>query len=438
MTSREEELRDQILELTRELIEERFVNAEPFSPGESFVGYSGRVYDEAEVVRLVDSSLDFWLTLDKAGQQFERAVAHYVGVRHAVFVNSGSSANLAAFSSLTSKKLDRRIEPGDEVITVAAGFPTTVNPIIQHGCVPVFLDVDVETANVDVALLEEAVGPRTKAIFLAHSLGNPFDLDTVTKVCGEHQLYLIEDNCDALGAEYRGRKTGTFGDLATLSFYPAHQMTTGEGGMVLTNQPALKKIVESVRDWGRDCWCDAGKDNTCGKRFEWQLGTLPCGYDHKYIYSHIGYNLKPLDLQAAIGLAQIEKVPAFVAARRRNHETLRVALGPWEHYVTLHRPTEHAEASWFGFLMTVREDAPFSRADLAAHLEGERIQTRQLFCGNVLRQPAYADIAHRVVGTLANTDRIMNDGLFIGVHPGLDAARMDHMVASLDRFFARF
>ncbi len=438
MTERETDLRARILELTRELIRERLASTPPFVPGETPAGYAGRVYDEEEVVRLVDSSLDFWLTLGPKGKAFEEAVAAYQGMPHAVYVNSGSSANLLALSLLTSPKLEEPLKPGDEVITVAAGFPTTINPILQVGCVPVFLDVEVDTGNVDTRRLEEAIGPRTRAVFLAHALGNPFDLDTVLDVCSRHRLLLLEDNCDALGATYRGRKTGSFGTVSTLSFFPAHHMTTGEGGMVLVKEGRHRKIVESFRDWGRDCWCEAGHDDTCRKRFGWQLGTLPAGYDHKYTYSHIGYNLKPLELQAAIGLAQIEKLPSFVEARRRNHALLLEQMERWRHFVVLHRPTPGADPSWFGFLLVRRPEAPFQRSDLVAWLEERRIQTRQLFCGNALRQPAYRDIPHRVVDTLANTDRIMTDGLFLGVYPGIDEPRLRHIVDTLHAFFRRF
>lgn len=438
MSVREGELRARILELTRELIRERFSSAAPFVPGETPIGYSGRVYDEEEVVRLVDSSLDFWLTLGPKGKAFESAVAAFLGMPHAVYVNSGSSANLLALSLLTSPKLEERLRPGDEVITVAASFPTTINPILQVGCVPVFLDVELDTGNVDARRLEEAVGTRTRAVLLAHALGNPFDVDTVLDVCSRRGLSLVEDNCDALGATYRGRKTGTFGLASTLSFFPAHQMTTGEGGMVLVKEARHRRIVESFRDWGRDCWCEAGHDNTCRKRFGWQLGTLPEGYDHKYTYSHVGYNLKPLELQAAIGLAQVEKLPSFVEARRSNHAALLDELRKWAHFVVLPRTTAESEPSWFGFLMVRRPDAPFTRSDLVSYLEAAGIQTRQLFCGNALRQPAYRDVPHRVVGSLDNTDRIMTDGVFLGVYPGIDDARLRHLTETLHAFFGRY
>jgi CDP-6-deoxy-D-xylo-4-hexulose-3-dehydrase len=353
-----------------------------------------------------------------------------------VVVNSGSSANLVAFASLTSPMLDRPLVPGDEVITVAAGFPTTVAPIVQHGCGPVFVDVDLETANILAERLEDARGPRTRAVMLAHTLGNPFDLDAVTDFVKRHDLYLVEDNCDALGTIYRGRRTGTFGHLATQSFYPPHHLTMGEGGAVLTNSGRLKRIAESFRDWGRDCWCPSGQDNTCGKRFAWELGDLPAGYDHKYIYSHLGYNLKPLDVQAAIGRQQLRKLDAFVAARRANHSFLLEALRPFEEMLLLPRPTPGGEPSWFGFLVTVRDGAPFRKAELVQYLEARQVQTRQLFGGNLLRQPAFKNVPRRVVGKLTNTDKIMNDSFFVGVYPGLTPAMLNYLAGSFVDFFA--
>jgi CDP-6-deoxy-D-xylo-4-hexulose-3-dehydrase len=407
----------------------------PFLPGQSKVPYAGRVFDEEEMVAAVDTVLEFWLTLGPQGAAFERELADALGVRHALLVNSGSSANLVAFATLTSPQLDRPLRPGDEVITVAAGFPTTVAPIVQYGCVPVFLDVDVDTANVLADRLDSAVGPRTRAIVLAHTLGNPFDLDVVMDVAQRHDIFVIEDNCDALGATYRKRHTGTFGDLATQSFYPPHHLTMGEGGAVLTGSGRLKRIAESFRDWGRDCWCASGKDNTCGKRFEWQLGELPHGYDHKYVYSHLGYNLKPLDVQAAIGRQQLRKLGSFVAARRANHARLVKALAAHEEFLLLPRALPHAEPSWFGLLLSVHDDAPFSRSEIVQYLENRNIQTRQLFGGNLLRQPAFRGIAHRVVGDLSNTDRIMADAFFIGVYPGLTPAMLDYMESVFADFF---
>jgi CDP-6-deoxy-D-xylo-4-hexulose-3-dehydrase len=428
-----QELHGQILERVRDYYYLRHA-PKPFIAGASKVPYAGRVFDAEEMAAAVDAVLDFWLTLGPQGEAFERELAAAVGTRHALLVNSGSSANLIAFATLTSPQLDRPLRPGDEVITVAAGFPTTVAPIIQYGCVPVFVDVHAETANAIVERIADAVGPRTRAVMLAHALGNPFDLDGVLDIVRRHDLYLIEDNCDALGSLYRGRRTGTFGHLATQSFYPPHHLTMGEGGAVLTSQGRLKRIAESFRDWGRDCWCASGKDNTCGKRFSWQLGELPHGYDHKYIYSHLGYNLKPLDIQAAIGRQQLRKLPVFTAARRANHARLRAALAPYEEHLLLPEPTPNAEPSWFGFLVTLRDGAPFTRSQLVSHLEGRQIQTRQLFGGNLLRQPAFQGITHRVVGDLTNTDKIMNDAFFLGVYPGLTPVMLDYVEEAFHEF----
>jgi CDP-6-deoxy-D-xylo-4-hexulose-3-dehydrase len=430
-----EDLHTRILDLVGEYYHARHADKE-FVAGRTQVPYAGRVFDERELVAAVDAVLDFWLTLGPQGDAFESELADYLGVRHALLVNSGSSANLVAFATLTSPQLEKPLRPGDEILTVAAGFPTTVAPVVQHGCVPVFVDVEAGTANVCADRLEAAVGPRTRAVMLAHTLGNPFDLDAVLDVVRRHDLYLIEDNCDALGATYRGRKTGTFGHLATQSFYPPHHLTMGEGGAVLTSSGRLKRIAASFRDWGRDCWCASGMDNTCGKRFGWQLGGLPCGYDHKYIYSHLGYNLKPLDVQAAIGRQQLRKLDDFVAARRANHARLRAALAGYEEHLLLPRATPHSEPSWFGFLITVRDGAPFTRADLVHFLEQHQVQTRQLFGGNLLRQPAFRGVNHRVVGDLTNTDKIMNDAFFIGVYPGLTCAMLDHVEEVFSHFFA--
>lgn len=429
-----EQIRAEIRTLVQELYE---VEHRPvaFEPGVTNLPYAGRVYDDQEITALVDSSLDFWLTLGKEGVALEKELAAFLGVRYCLLTNSGSSANLLAFAALTSPMLkDRRLVPGDEVITVAAGFPTTVNPIIQYGCVPVFLDVDLATANIDVAMLEAAITPRTKAIMIAHTLGNPYDIEAIRAVVEKHKLWWVEDNCDALGSLYQGKPTGGFGHLATQSFYPPHHLTMGEGGAVFTNDPLLKRIVESLRDWGRDCWCASGKDNTCNNRFGWQLGSLPKGYDHKYTYSHIGYNLKPLDLQAAIGRQQMKKLPAFTEARKHNWRRLREALSAYEEVLHLPEATPGTDPSWFGFLFGVRDGAPFTRQELVKHLEGARIQTRMLFAGNLLRQPAYQGITHRVVGALENTDKIMNDFLIVGVYPGLDTPRIDYMIETLEGF----
>ncbi|MFO0798756.1 MAG: lipopolysaccharide biosynthesis protein RfbH [Gemmataceae bacterium] len=429
-----EPLHAEILDKVRDYVVARH-GPKPFLPGSSRVPYAGRVFDENEVVAAVSSVLDFWLTLGLQGDAFERELAKYVGVRNALLVNSGSSANLVAFATLTSNQLDRPLKPGDEVITVAAGFPTTVAPIVQHGCVPVFVDVRLDTANAIVDHLAAAVGPKTRAIMMAHTLGNPFELDAVMDVVKRYDLYLVEDNCDALGSTYGGVRTGTFGHLATQSFYPPHHLTMGEGGAVLTSDGRLKRIAESFRDWGRDCWCPSGKDNTCNKRFGWKLGTLPEGYDHKYVYSHLGYNLKPLDVQAAIGREQLKKVDDFTAARKANHARVRATLKPYEEFLALPEATPGSDPSWFGFLATVRDGAPFSRREIVKYLEDRQIQTRQLFAGNLLRQPAFEGVQHRVVGDLTNTDKLMADAFFLGVYPGLTGPMFDYLGTVLDDFF---
>ncbi len=427
-------LRDQILSLVALYHKKTFANYD-FAPGESPVPVSGRVFDSDDLKHLVDSSLDFWLTTGRYAEQFEREFAAFLGVRHALLCNSGSSANLLALTALTSEKLqDRRLKPGDEVITVAAGFPTTVNPIFQNNLIPVFLDIELGTYNVDVSHLEEAVSPRTRAIVLAHTLGNPFNLDAVLEMAQRHNLWVIEDNCDALGSLYRGRRTGSFGDLATVSFYPAHHITMGEGGCVLTNAPRLKTLVESFRDWGRDCWCDPGRDNTCGRRFEWQLGELPQGYDHKYIYSHIGYNLKLTDMQAAVGVSQLKKLPAFIEKRKHNWQRLYDGLKSLEEFLILPIPTEGSDPSWFGFLITVKPNAPFSRGQLIQFLESRKIATRLLFGGNLVRQPAYRGTQYRVVGNLANTDTVMSQTFWVGVYPGLTDEMIDYMIENFHEF----
>jgi CDP-6-deoxy-D-xylo-4-hexulose-3-dehydrase len=399
-----------------------------FVAGESGIPVSGKVFDSSEIQSLVASALDGWFTTGRFAAQFERDFAAFIGVRCASLVNSGSSANLAALSCLTSPSLgDRRLQPGDEVITVAAGFPTTVNPIIQNGLVPVFVDIDIPTYNVDVTSLEGAISSRTRAIMLAHTLGNPFDLDAVTTLAKKHNLWLIEDCCDAVGSSYKGRHVGTYGDLATTSFYPAHHVTMGEGGCVLTQSPALKKLAESFRDWGRDCWCDPGKSNTCGRRFEWQLGGLPCGYDHKYIYTHIGYNLKATDMQAALGVAQLKKLAGFIAARRSNFTALYNSLKDLDDFLVLPAATANSEPSWFGFPIAVRKDSPVSRNQIISFLEARKINTRLLFGGNLLRQPAYRDIPRRVIGDLANTDFVMSNVFWIGLYPGISQSMIDYV-----------
>lgn len=431
-----ESLRQQILELTREYALAQWP-AREFDPETDAVAVTGKVFDGDDVTALIDASLDFWLTAGRFATKFEREFARYMGTRHALLVNSGSSANLVAVAALTSPTLgDRQLRPGDEVITVAAGFPTTVNPSVQHGLIPVFLDVDIPTYNVDVTHLEAALGPRTKAIMLAHTLGNPFNLAAVKSVAEKHGLWLIEDTCDAVGAQYDGQNVGTFGDFATCSFYPAHHITMGEGGAVLTKKPALKTLAESFRDWGRDCWCEPGKDNTCGKRFCWKLGTLPEGYDHKYTYSHIGYNLKATDMQAAIGVSQLAKLDEFIRRRRENFAYLYDALSDLTEFFILPEATPNSNPSWFGFPITLREGVPLTRNDLCSQLNERRIATRLLFGGNLLRQPAYEGVKHRVVGELINTDRIMNDTFWIGVYPGLDTPRLNYMVDVLHELVA--
>jgi CDP-4-dehydro-6-deoxyglucose reductase, E1 len=469
------EIKAEILRLTRQFAAQAHranrpggENAADFEPGKTVIPYAGRVFTEDEVEAAVSATLDFWLTLGKEGEAFEQGLADFLGVKASVLCNSGSSANLLAASALSSPRLgNRRLHPGDEVITVAAGFPTTVAPLLQNGFVPVFIDTDPLTLNARVGQLEEAFTPgKTKAVMMAHTLGNPFDLSAVTEFCRQHHLWLIEDNCDALGCRYDGQLTGTFGDLSTQSFYPPHHITTGEGGAVnVVRDMKFKVLLESFRDWGRDCWCASGKENTCNKRFGWKLGELPEGYDHKYIYSHLGYNLKPLDTQAAIGRQQLKKLPAFVDSRKRNWEHLRRGLDPLAEYFEFMLPTHatawnppnselrtpnseftwddsghHAECSWFGFMMLVKPSAPFSRTEFARALDAAKIGNRMLFGGNLVRQPAFVQLrkdnpsAFRVVGNLAGADRIMNEAIFVGVYPGLTRAMLDYMVETITKF----
>ncbi len=430
------ELRKQVLGKVR-----RFYQAsertKSFVPGESAIPYAGRVYNAEELVNLVDASLDFWLTAGRYAARFEAALAKFVGMKHCLMTNSGSSANLLAVSALKSPLLGaRRLKDGDEVITVACGFPTTVNPILQNNLTPVFVDVDLGTYNIESRGLERAVSKRTKAIFIAHTLGNPCDLGAVLNVARRHNLWVLEDNCDALGSIYRGKRTGSFGHISTCSFYPPHHITTGEGGAVLTSDPLLKKILLSLRDWGRDCWCESGKDNTCRRRFSWQLGALPFGYDHKYVYSHIGYNVKATDLQAAVGVAQLAKLPSFVRARRRNFQALYRFFSRWEKYFVLPETTANSEPSWFGFPLLVREGAPFSRAEIVNFLERRKVATRMLFAGNLLRHPAYQGIRCRVVGKLVNSDAVMNRLFWIGVYPGLTSERKNYVFEMAKEFLS--
>ena len=434
MADRAEAIRAQIRTLVAEYHEAAFAQR-PFVPGESPVPVSGRVFGASDVQHLVDAGLDFWLTTGRFAAEFERRFAQVMSARHAMLCNSGSSANLLAVSALTSPALDdRALRPGDEVITVAAGFPTTVNPIFQNGLVPVFVDVELPSYGIDVTQLEAARSPRTRAIIVAHTLGNPYDIGAVSEFARQHGLFLIEDCCDAVGATFDGRSVGTFGDLATVSFYPAHHVTMGEGGCVLAHTPKFKRIVESFRDWGRDCWCDPGKENTCGKRFAWQFGSLPQGYDHKYTYSHVGYNLKLTDMQAAVGVAQLDRLEGFVAARRANYSYLRERLAGLEDVLEFATVHPRANPSWFGFPMRVREDARFDRNALVRFLEGRKIATRLLFGGNLARQPAYRDRAFRVVGDLARSDQVMRGTLWIGCYPGLTSEMLDYVADSIHAF----
>lgn len=434
-TASEAELREKVLAAVREYHAARFA-PRGFQPGVTPIPPSGKVFDEAEMSLLVESGLDFWLTTGRFAERFERDFARRLGLPHALIVNSGSSANLLAVSTLTAPELgERRLKPGDEVISTAASFPTTINPILQNGAIPVLVDVHVPTYNAIAERVAEAVTPKTRAIVLAHTLGNPFALDAVVKIAEKHGLWLVEDCCDALGATYGGRPVATFGDVATFSFYPAHHITMGEGGAVATKSGRMKKLLESFRDWGRDCWCAPGKDDTCGKRFQWQLGGLPKGYDHKYTYSHAGYNLKATDMQAAVGVAQLDKLDGFVAARRANFDALKKGLKAHEEHLILPEATPGSEPSWFGFPVSVRPGAPFSREKLTAFLESRKIGTRLLFAGNITRQPYFKDQPHRVVGTLENSDRVMRDTFWIGVYPGVKPEMLDHMLQTFAAFF---
>ncbi len=435
-SERAKALRAEILEKTREYFAAAY-EQRAFVPLQDAVPVSGRVFDERDLESLVDSALDFWLTTGRFAEQFEREFAKWYGIRECILVNSGSSANLIALAMLTSPELgEARLRPGDEVITAAAGFPTTVNPIVQMGAIPVFIDSELTTYNADLAQLEAALSPRTRGVILAHTLGNPYDAERLHSFCREHKLWMIEDTCDAVGATWNGVQVGTFGDASTVSFYPAHHMTMGEGGAVMLRSPKLRKIAESFRDWGRDCWCKPGADNTCGKRFDWQLGDLPHGYDHKYTYSHIGYNLKLTDMQAAVGVSQLAKLDGFIEKRRRNAEVLGSLLAdvPW---LVLPRELPGGRSSWFGFPIRLTPDAPLGRDDLAKGLNARKIGTRLVFAGNLVRQPAYGEIVHRVVGTLENADIIMNDVLWVGSYPGLDEEQLRFIAESIRELGAK-
>jgi CDP-6-deoxy-D-xylo-4-hexulose-3-dehydrase len=426
-----DDLKDRILALVRQHADAE--RPAPWRPGVDKVPYAGRVVGAEERVHLVEASLQCWLTLGEFGERFEAGLKRFLGVRDAILVNSGSSANLVALTSLLSEMLDRPLRAGDEVITPAVTFPTTLAPIVQNNLVPVFVDCEIGTYNADLDQVEAALSPATRAVVLPHTLGNVYDLDRVAAFCRKHGLYLVEDTCDALGSTWNGKPVGTFGDYASISFYPAHHLTMGEGGAVVTNKALLARVARSVRDWGRDCWCAPGVSNTCNKRFDWQLGELPPGYDHKYIYSNIGYNLKPTDLQAAVGLAQLDRLPGFIARRRENFRRLYEGLKDLPDFV-LPRWDARADVSWFAFPLTVRPDAPFTRRDVVAHLEAKKIETRMIFAGNLLRQPAYTKIRRRVVGDLKNSDLVMTNTFFVGVYPGLTDAMIDFMIEQLREF----
>lgn len=432
MTSND--IREQILQLTKEYCKEKFSNV-LFVPGKSKVNYAGRVFDEKELINLVDASLDFWLTEGRYSEQFAEKISELLGVSNVALVNSGSSANLIAFSSLTSEKLgDRRLKPGDEIISVAAGFPSTVTPIIQNNCVPVFVDVDIPTYNINIEMMREAITEKTKCIFLAHTLGNPFNLNAVMELAKQNNLWVIEDNCDAFGSKYNGKYTGTFGHISTISFYPAHHITTGEGGAVVTNDEQLAKIMRSFRDWGRDCYCVGGENNTCGKRFSQRFGALPLGYDHKFVYSEIGYNLKMTDMQAAIGAAQVDKLPMFCERRKENFIRYNEIFGKYEKYFILPKATENSDPAWFSYIVTVNEKTPFKRDELTKYLNDNLIETRNLFAGNMVRQPAFIGKNFRVADHLNNSDYIMNNTFFLGTYPGNTKEKLDYIETIIDSF----
>lgn len=434
----EKEIREEIFEKVVELYELRRTQAK-FIPGETRINYAGRVYDEKEMISLVDASLDFRLTTDRYAKQFEEELARFIGIKYCLLTNSGSSANLLAVSALTSPKLgERRLKPGDEVITTACGFPTTLNPIIQNNLIPSFIDVELGTYNIRVAEIEEAITDKTKAIFVPHTLGNPVRLDKILELTSDYGLWFVEDNCDALGSKYMGRYTGSFGHISTCSFYPAHHITMGEGGAVLTDDILLKNVIASFRDWGRDCWCDPGCDNTCGKRFNWQLGSLPMGYDHKYIYSHIGYNLKVTDMQAAVGVEQLKKLPIFIEKRKQNFKAFNDGLMEYRDYVVLPNSTANSEPCWFGYPILVKDDAPFTRKQIVDYLEDKKVATRMLFGGNLLKQPAYEGLKYRSVDSLMNTNNVMNNLFWIGVYPGLTSDMIKYICEKFNQFMNNY
>jgi CDP-6-deoxy-D-xylo-4-hexulose-3-dehydrase len=431
--SKEKEIEKKTLKLIKEYYAGK--PKEAFVPGKTYINYAGRVYDHREIVNLVDSSLEFWLTSGRYAKEFETKLSEFLKIKYCMLVNSGSSANLLALTALISPLLkERRLRPGDEVITTACGFPTTLNPIIQNNCVPVFVDVELGNYNIDVSKIEKTISKKTKAIFVPHTLGNPVNIDKILELVKKYNLWFIEDNCDALGTKYKDKYTGTFGNISTCSFYPAHHITMGEGGAVLTNDPLLRRIIISFRDWGRDCYCEPGLDNTCKKRFSWRLRKLPFGYDHKYIYSHIGYNLKVTDMQAAIGVAQLEKLPKFIETRKKNFAYLYSHLKKYEKHLLLPQATKNSEPSWFGFPILVKEDAPFKRADIVNYLEENKVATRMLFGGNLIKQPAYENIKYRVYRDLKNTDLVMNNLFWVGVYPGINKERLEYVVKTIKNF----
>ncbi len=430
----EENIRKEILKAVRKYYQ-KAKKRNTYLPGKTLINYAGRIYDEKEMVNLVDASLDFWLTAGRYAQEFEQKLADFLGVKYTLLTNSGSSANLLAISALTSPLLkEKRLIPGDEVITTACGFPITLNPILQNNLVPVFIDVELGTYNIRTELLSKALTKKTKAVFVPHTLGNPVNIEAISQFARKHNLWFVEDNCDALGSKYKGKFTGTFGHIATFSFYPAHHITMGEGGALATNDPLLRRLILSFRDWGRDCWCEPGHDDTCQRRFSWQLGKLPFGYDHKYTYSHIGYNLKVTDMQAAIGVAQLEKLPSFIKARQENFAFLIKLFKKYELYFILPQPTRQSEPSWFGFPILVKEKAPFTRADIVNHLEENKIATRMLFGGNLTKQPAYEGMKYRVVEKLDNTDLVMNNLFWIGLYPGITKEKLAYIAGTITEF----